>query len=108
MFGLGGNGDEQVGQNSSASLRDGHIFCDGAAANTDRADRLALELHRDSSPEHDDATVVGMLNSEERSTRLSQHAQPVSRVVEDLSGERLVDRQFNGSRHGSILPIKGK
>jgi hypothetical protein len=39
---------------------------------------------------------------------LSRQAQPVSPVVEDLSGKRLVDRQFNGSRHGSILALKVK
>jgi hypothetical protein len=49
-----------------------------------------------------------MLNSEELSARLSQHAQPVSPIVEDLRGERFVDRQFNGPRHGSGLALEGK
>lgn len=105
---LGPTGDKTLSQNPCASLRDGNVLRDGAAANADRADRVPLELDRDASSEHNDATVVGMLNSEELSTRLSQHAQPVSRVVEGLSGERFVDRQFNGSRHGSILALEGK
>ena len=108
MFCLGARGDEKAGQNSSASLCNGKIFCDGTTPDADRADRLPLELDRDASPERNDAIVVGMLDTEQLCSWLSQHAQRVSPVVEDLRGERCVDCRFNRPGDGPVLALEGK
>ncbi len=91
-----------------AGLSNCDVISDRAATNTDRTDLLGLALDRDPSSEDDDSSAVGMLDAEKLCSRLSQCAQFVRSHIEDLRGERLVDRQFDRSRYRTVLADEGQ